>query len=563
MQRIWKWLVIALGTIGWSWTMVKSGWVYSFGMGFWGANGHDGIWHIALIESLSRGSLKMPIFSGASLQNYHIGYDLVIAFLHRITSIPVVNLYFQVAPPIIAALIGLLTYKFVLLWVKSQKAALWSTFFVYFGGSFSWILGKGESAFWSIQAISTLINPPFALSLVFLLLGLIYLTKLKIKYSTRDLILSIIFFGVLIEIKAYAGVLALGGLLVMALYELAKTKKWTIAYVFLGSLVLSAVLYYPLNKNATGLVIWSPFWFLESMIAGTDRLYLPKLAEAMLSYRTQQVIRKFVPTYLAVFLIFYIGNLGTRIIKEILVWKWIRKFKSVGVIEIFILSVIVAGILIPTFFVQKGTPWNTIQFFYYSLFFSGILAGISLDQILTSIKKTAFKYTLALLVIGLTIPTTILTLKDVYIPPRPPAMLSIGEMEALKFLSGEPSGIVLTFPFPFDEVASSKWVTAPKPLFLYTSTAYVSAFSKKDVFLEDYGNLDITNYGWPERLKEVEAWYKETDGDSAREFLKVNNIGYVYWLKDQGALLDAAQLGLSGIFKNSEVTIYKVELLND
>ena len=59
-----KWLLIIIGTISWSWTMVKSGWIYSYGMGFWGANGHDGIWHIALIESLARGSLQMPVFAG-------------------------------------------------------------------------------------------------------------------------------------------------------------------------------------------------------------------------------------------------------------------------------------------------------------------------------------------------------------------------------------------------------------------------------------------------------------------------------------------------------------------
>ena len=110
-----------LGSLTWSWTMVKSGWFNSSlgtngsGLGFWGANGHDGIWHIALSESLASGTLSMPVFAGSAVQNNHIGFDLFLAFLNKITFISVPNLYFQILPPIFALLIGVLTYEFVLL----------------------------------------------------------------------------------------------------------------------------------------------------------------------------------------------------------------------------------------------------------------------------------------------------------------------------------------------------------------------------------------------------------------------------------------------------------------
>src|SRR6266478_5563744 len=107
-------------------------------MGFWGANGHDGIWHIALAENLSKGSFQIPVFSGSFLQNYHLGFDLLLATLHKLTSVPVVNLYFQILPPILALLIGILTYKFVFEWTKSDNSSLLATFFVYFGGSLGW-----------------------------------------------------------------------------------------------------------------------------------------------------------------------------------------------------------------------------------------------------------------------------------------------------------------------------------------------------------------------------------------------------------------------------------------
>src|SRR3989344_5887551 len=111
-----SWALIIVGTIFWSLTMIKSGLIYSYGMGFWGANGHDGIWHIALGQSLAKGSWQMPILAGESIQNYHLGFDLLLTFIHKITFIPLVNIYFQVLPPLFALLIGIFTYLFVRSW---------------------------------------------------------------------------------------------------------------------------------------------------------------------------------------------------------------------------------------------------------------------------------------------------------------------------------------------------------------------------------------------------------------------------------------------------------------
>jgi hypothetical protein len=68
-------------------TMVRSGLTYSFGIGFWGANGHDAIWHLALINSLSKGNFLMPVFSGWNIQNYHIGFDLLMSWIVRLIKI--------------------------------------------------------------------------------------------------------------------------------------------------------------------------------------------------------------------------------------------------------------------------------------------------------------------------------------------------------------------------------------------------------------------------------------------------------------------------------------------
>lgn len=542
-QKIRAVLLILLGSLTWSWTMIKSGWVYPFGMGFWGANGHDGIWHIALSESLSKGNLNIPIFAGYDLQNYHIGFDLFLVVLNRITSMRDVILYFQIIPPLFAIAIGFLVYKFVGNWLHSKNAAWWSVLFVYFGGSFGWILGKGESTFWSQQAISTLINPPLAMSLIFILLGLIFIQKFDQTNKVKYLIFTIMCFGILVQVKVYAGLLVLGGLLVAAACEWVTFRRSQFTIIFVGTLVISLLVYLPFNKISSNLIVWQPFWFLETMMGLSDRIGWLKFYSAMMNYKSGHVWIKGITAYMVAFLIFILGNFGTRIIfvKEI--------FKKIDSIKIFMLSIILAGILIPIFFLQKGTPWNTIQFFYYSLFFSGILGGVAMQK--------ANSYLLTAIII-FTIPTTIITLKDVYIPSRPPAMISSSELTALSFLSKQPDGVVLTRPF--DELKSKAAENnPPRPLYLYASTAYVSAFSKHQSFLEDEINLDITGYDWQSRRSEVLAWYKEKNYTYSREFLVKNNIKYIYWIKDGSSPLDVGKLSFINIYENDLVTIYQVE----
>ncbi len=539
--------------------MVRSGLVTPTGMGFWGASGHDGVWHIALANQLTQFPFKNPVFSGTFLQNYHFGFDLLMAFINLETGISLKNLYFQILPPIFAFLIGFLTYKFVKLLTKSKKSAFWSAFFVYFGGGLGWLVtflrnGKfdGESMFWSHQAISTLVNPPFALSLIFILSGLIFLLKYKKNNKPYLLILSSIFFGLLIEIKVYAGILVLAGLFISSLWRVFKEKKKDILFVFLISLTISLFLFFEFgSKNPQSLIVFQPFWFLETMMGLSDRLGWIKFHSAMTTYRMGGIWIKAILAYGVAFMIFILGNTGTRIlfIKE--------AFKKYDSTKVFMLSVILTGIIIPTFFLQKGTPWNTIQFFYYSLFFSAILTGIAVSQ---------FNKYLLTVVVLLTLPTTIGAMKH-YLPRNPPAFLSPLEIEALNFLKNEPKGVVLTFPFDSIKAREAE-VNPPRPLYLYDSTAYVSAFSEKITFLEDQVNLDITGYNWKERLDDINKWYKEPNLQKAREFLKENSIKYIYWLKgdkqylyatEQRSFLGETDLVIEKIFENKEVGIYMVK----
>jgi hypothetical protein len=145
----------------------------------------------------------------------------------------------------------------------------------------------------------------------------------------------------------------------------------------------------------------------------------------------------------------------------------------------------------------------------------------------------------------------------VYLTQVPPAQITKEEMEALNFLAKEPDGIILTFPFDLVEAKNAE-SNPPRPLYRYVSTAYVAAYSKKNVYLEDEMNLDIMQYDWQTRRAEIENFYQSLDENRVRNFLLKNNIDYIYWLKPQRARLGEGQLGLIRIFENKKVDIYKV-----
>jgi len=562
-------VLLLIGTVSWSLSMVKSGLTYSYGLGFWGPNGHDGIWHLAIIERLSNFSLASPVFAGEPIRNYHLGFGILTALIHRITSINISVLYFQILPIVFSLLIGLLVYKFMIKWRGSKKEAWWSLFFVYFGSGFGFIITflrsgvvTGESMFWSQQAISTLVNPPFALSLIFILSGFIFLISYLEHRHLKDMILSSLFLGLLIQIKSYAGVLVLLGLGVSALWQIIRKKEFSLLRVLILSSSISFVIFFPFINQSSKMLVFQPFWFLETMMTYSDRLGWARFYSAMTTYKMGKIWFKEILAYGTAFVIFLVGNMGSRIVGFYIFVKMLKKEMKFGEVEVFILSIIFFAVAIPMFFVQKGTPWNTIQFFYYFLFFFSLFAGISLSRLLNK-TKPIFKNVLLFLILSLAFLGGWSTLGH-YLPSTPPAKLSNEEHTALKYLAGQPDGVVLTYPFDSFKAKEAE-LNAPRPLSLYVSSAYVSAFSKKTVFLEDEVNLDITGYDWRSRREEVLWFISNLDEKEGRNFLERNNIKYLYLAKAISPLLGEklrlgeSRLGLEKIFENKEVDIFMVK----
>jgi len=552
--------MIAVGSILWSLTMVKSGLMYSFGLGFWGPNGHDGVWHIALTESLKRLTLANPVMSGVELKNYHIGFDVLVAFLSKLTFIPTSFLYFQILPPIFSLILGILVFRLVKLWGKGKVNPFYSLFFIYLGGGFGFLVHLirysklgGDSMFWAQSQATTLINPPFVLSLIFLLFGLIYLTKVLEKGGSKNILITVLSFILAGQIKIYAGILMIFGLFGLSIIRFISQRKSDAFRIFLLVFVFTVVLFLPLNRSSGKILEFYPFWFLETMMAYGDRVNWDHFHNAMVNYRLAHDILKGFLAYSLAFLIFFVGNLGTRIL-------FIKTYfyKKVGIINdpilIFLTIVSFFGFLIPMFVIQKGTPWNTIQFFYYTQFFLGIVAGVSFYRLIGS-KRLNQKIIYIVLLFLFTIPTTVTTMGH-YLPATPPAKISKTELEALKILREKPLGTILSLQIPGREYSQNE---APRPLYNYDSTAYLSAFTNKPVFLEDLVNLNIMDYNWPERLEIIKQFMANPNSDDGKTFLRENNIRYIYFVKGMKSIgLHEPTLGLTNIYDSIEVIVYEV-----
>jgi hypothetical protein len=180
--------------------VIRSGLPSSYGLGFWGPNGHDGIWHLALINHISNPfKILHPSISGELLKNYHPFYDILLSFLSRVSHINSSLWLFQIMPIIMSLSMIILSFQVAKKIFHSRSTAYLLVFLNCFATSFGWIVSfikdsnfYGESIFWSMQSFSNQLNPPYALSLVIILCLILLILNKNINKNIFLQILLII-----------------------------------------------------------------------------------------------------------------------------------------------------------------------------------------------------------------------------------------------------------------------------------------------------------------------------------------------------------------------------------
>lgn len=543
--------VFTIGIVGQLAIIAPSGSYQNGDLVFWSAHGHDGTWHMALMEEIKKSlpaggqgfPFQNPIYAGTPLKNYHFFSDILPAVVSKYTNVSNENLYFRIFPLIYSIFLGASAFFLTKKITKNFGASVWATIFTYFSGSFGYLIGKGESVFWATQIQSSSGNPPQIISNFLFLASiyycLVFLDQKEKRLELKYFLISFVLLGTISAFKIYAGAILLLTLSIIGTWNLIFKKDVRLFLLSLLSGVLALALYIPNSSNSGSFLIFEPWWYIRTMIVEPSRLNLLDWELRRQTYIYEHNWKRVIWLEGMGFLIFFFGNLGMRFLG-------LREFIKTN--AIFKIS-ITLSLILPLLFLQKGVASNTAQFLQYFILLFGILAGIQTAKI-----SSRFKFVIPIIII-LMIPTQVNLLKEFY---SRPAFAKIGssELEALSFVkqNTDQDSVILTPPY--NQYLDQKQITPN--IWDWFDTSYVSALSSRRTYFDDYEQVDIMGYDYRERLKVKEIIFNNEKIELVKSALNSTNADLLYYPKAVAPKVNPEELGLTKLFENSEVIIWKI-----
>jgi hypothetical protein len=541
-------LVVAVFTIGVAGQLAviaPSGILKNNDLLFWSAHGHDGPWHIALMEEIKKGyPFQNPSFAGEKLVNYHFFSDIAPAIVSKYLPISNLDLYFRIFPFIYSLFLGASAFYLTKKITNSFSASIWAVVFTYFSGSFGYIIGKGESVFWATQPQSSSGNPPQIISNFLVLSSLYFLMSyLKSKNDKRLFAVCVLLLGTLVGFKVYAAVALLGAIGIAGLWQLIKDRKPHLILLSIVSGALAAIIYFPNTSGSTSFLIFEPWWYIRTMIVEPSRLNLLDWELRRQTYIFESNWKRVIYLEGVGFLIFFFGNLGMRFLG---IWEFIKS-------HIIFKTTIVISLILPLLFLQKGVASNTSQFLQYFVLLFGILSGIAASKLTAKLKF------LIPVIIILMIPTQLKLLTDFYGTPEDPrpalAKVSSQELEALNYIKdvSEKDSVIVTPPY-------NQYLDLKKEIpdiWDWFDTSYISAFSQRRTYFDDYEQADIMGYDINERTETKKKIFENEKVEEVKASFSQTNGNLLYYPKVLRPKVNPELLGLSKFFENEEIEVWK------
>lgn len=566
-------LLIILGILVQGFINFPSGFHYPEGLLFWSSQGHDGLWHVSLMEEIRKNfPPQNPIFSGEKLLNYHFLVDVLMGEIYRIFPFfSPLDLYFRFFPVVFSFLFGLGVFSFVKRWQNSQATGYLAVFFTYFTGSFGYFvtffrnknLFGGETVFWASQENTLLGNPPHAIAHIFLVAILLCLLLYFQKRQIFWLIVTFILGSLLAGFKVSGGLIMLLGVGAAAAVDLIFFRKWHSMLLAVALGISNFITFKAMtSKEAASFLMFLPWWFIRTMVVDKlDWIDLEHRRQHYLSKGTWHANLRVLQLEVTAFLIFLAGNLGMRILGFFSLIKDGLKGKLIkSPIDAMLFVLLLTGILMVTIFVQKGIIYNNIQFIQYSLLIMGFYAAVTTYQLLFLFKKKIFKIGILVIIVLLSVPTVIGNLNEFYGPGRKPlAIISNQQLEALNFLKRQSLEDEIILTVPFNKYLKDRFDTEPRPIQVWYSTPYVSALTGRPTYLAAEEQALITGYPFEERLEKMKKFFAQQDFEANKRFLREESIKYIYVAKlELNKPLLAEENNLEVIFNNDEVIIYRI-----
>ncbi len=532
-------------------------------------NSRDSLWHLALINELKvHFPPDNPGFSGIPLKGYHFFYNFLLAQLSNIFQLSPFSLYFQLFPLFIALLWGFGVYSLIYKWSGRKSAGLWAVFLTFFGGSFSFILRlqghKGlslDDAFGMTQPASSLVNPPFAISIIIILTTLFSLYNYLQSKKAEQLLPAIFGVGLAAMFKVYAGIILIGGFTFFTVLELFKKR-----IVALVSLIPIAVLFFSTYWIFTGsaaFLIWFPLWAPHSVLTSNMPWY--GYTEKQYTYSKLSVIRGLIEIELYGLRVFILGSLGTRLVGLLFIpfFLWYKK-KLPSLFSVILLSMGLISLLIPLFFIQSIKVFEITQMTWYFLFFSALFASFGFSILFDLRFNKIFKIVLFLIVLFVTLPSAYEKLSQ-YISFSDSKSLTDSYYASARFLrnQGNYEATVLEMPgkhVTYQENDLRRW-------YKDESSPGLLAFSNKRGYLNNeyidfpgtyiesrinliskviiFNNTPLEDPSFKKLAREIESTFKR------------EKISYIYSYYPLNSI--TAIKNIKKIYHNQDITIYQMD----
>lgn len=500
------------------------------GLFFWGAHEHDGIWHIALIESAFKSwPFTLPIYAGAKLAGYNFLFDFVISLFTRV-GISSLFLYFKVQPILWAICFFYAVYRLGINLFRTYKENTLNTsvkspqllqvillFSVTLLGSFGpvfMLLRQGSiwggSGIFAMQGPVGMTNPQYMWSLVVLVLLLNRCLDLvqKTKSNIFDLLAIGALVGLGFALKAYS-VPAMMWILGFAISSMMVKKQWGKA-LSVGVSACFGFLTIYFTQYAGGIqggFVWDPFSLVRSMYSDprvfqNDQVMLEWFQLKEIAPNSLRLWKY----YLGASLTYTISTFGMRVLGFGLLFGLIRdvvrriKITQTSLFGAVCMIGAIATCLPGLLLIQKGVWWNTVQFFYFSQFLASIGFAIWLWQ-LSKNKRLLFAS-----VAGLTLFLSACFLTDSlysFFLPQTASHISSSELNVLATLKRLPEGVV--YVQPYNEENKKNTPDAERTLPDMIDTAYVSAISGKQTYFANETQLELLNIAYKSRQEKLRS----------------------------------------------------------
>ncbi|MBI4080503.1 MAG: hypothetical protein HY430_01915 [Candidatus Levybacteria bacterium] len=539
-------VIILVGIFGQTQAFFSAGLVLSEGIHIISGSSDDQFWHTALISQLVRRfPPQEPGLFGVPVYNYHYWSSLVPAELIRIFHLPLLPAQYLFIYPFLSFLLGGSAFALSAVLRFRKATAVLFVFMQYFSSDIFYIVTFITRSVFDLtggpleEGTAFLENPPRAYAIIITFAGI---ALLSLWFRTRQLryaILVSLLFGSIIGFKVHTGVMVIAGLGCLGIYFLV-TKQWRMVLPLLATVVISACIYFPVNKESGGL-LYSAFEMARNF-AVQPQFALSRLELARRVYHDYLNPLQELRMDLMMLFIFLLSQFGIRNAG----WLPSRKvLRTLGLpIYIFVAGGTISAMTLATFFLQPVSQLDIFNFYVSGSLLLSIPAAIVLGQLFE--KKKAFAVLMIVLLISLTIPRWIYKTRSIttYIDKAGHTpIVATHELKAMDFLRDhtKQDDLVLV-------INKGNWDS---------HHPYVSIFTNRDMFLS--GQVILGRHGIPtkERSAIVEQIATSTNHKDVRRLLEENNIDILYFYGNDELSKGLAGAGMQKIYQDKFFMFYR------